>query len=67
MDNQEISYHILCQRAVHAVAVTKARDVWEVVGISSDKVTFEQRSEGGGGASSAAFWGKMTKKRARQV
>lgn len=49
---------MLCQKAVNAVAVNEAElwgGVWEVGGISSDKVTFEQRSDG---ADRAAFWGE---------
>lgn len=46
---------MLCQKAVNAAAVNEAElwgGIWEVGGISSDKVTFEQRSEG---ADRAAF------------
>lgn len=34
--------------------------IWEVVGISSDTVTFEQRPEGDEGSTRAAFWGNVT-------
>lgn len=36
--------------------------IWEVVGISSDKGTFEQRPEDDEGADRAAFWGKTREK-----
>jgi len=42
MDNKEISDYILCQRAVKAVTMNEAGGlwggIWEVVGISSDKI-----------------------------